>query len=70
MKTVLNLNLSFRFYDNEFFINLVNLLRAEVLILERIKFNKIIKERRASFIKRHVLNNLRLDIKILLVLNF
>ena len=45
IKFILNLNLSFRFYENEFFFKFMKFIRNDIYISDRIKFNDIIKKR-------------------------
>ena len=68
MKFMLDLNLFFRSCDHEFLHELINFLRADVYILNRIKFSEMIKKR-AILIKRHVLNDLDSETKISLTLD-
>ena len=56
IKFMLNLNLSFRSCENEFFFKFIKFMRNDVYISDRTKFNDMIKER-VNLIKRHVLND-------------
>ena len=56
IKFMLNLNLSFRSCENEFFLKFMRFIRNDIHISDRIKFSDMIKER-INLIKRHVFND-------------
>ena len=67
IKFMLNLNLSFQSYENEFFLELIRFMRNDVYIFNRTRFSNIINEQ-ANLVKQHVLNNLDQDTKISIAL--
>ena len=66
---MLNLNLSFRSLNHEFFKDLLNYLREELLMLNRLKFFNMITKR-VELVKKHILNDLQFVIKLSLTLNY
>ena len=66
---MLNLNLSFRSLNHEFFKDLLNYLRKELLMSNRLKFFNMITKR-VELVKKHILNDLKLVIKLSLTLDY
>jgi hypothetical protein len=68
LKFVLNVNLFFRVIESPFFKNLVNYLRQNVDIFERIFFEEMMRKR-ANQIRDDIFKNLKLETKVSIALN-